>query len=139
MRKLLVLMGLVFALSGCATYQAVTSSPLMEGAIRVSVGRVLEANPAWVAPTYKFTSAALDVAEGQGIISVGDIDTLFLQSIKGSMTPEEMDLAVGVFESIKLAIIEDLNRRGITSPEGKKLYTIQALTWINQSAAIRLK
>jgi len=137
MKKLIVLL-LVLGLSGCATYTAVTSSPLLEASIRVTVRRVLENNASYVLPAYKYTTMALQLVRGQDIGSLGALDDLFLQVIKDDLLPEEQDMALSLFSSIKGAILADLEQRGITNPEDQKIYIVQALTWINQSASIRL-
>lgn len=138
MKKLVLMMTILMALSGCATYQAVTTSPLLEASLRIAAGRVLEANPAWVLPAYKFTTLALTTIRTQEITSLGVIDDLFLQVIEDDLTIEEQILAIEIFASIKAAVVDNLNKRGITTPEDQKLYVIQALTWINQVASIRL-
>lgn len=138
MKKLVLMMTILMTLSGCATYQAVTTSPLLKASLRIAAGRVLENQPTWVAPAYRFTTLALATIRTQEITSLGVIDDLFLQVIEDDLTIEEQILAIEIFASIKAAVVDNLNKRGITAPEDQKLYVIQALTWINQSASARL-
>lgn len=138
MKKILILVVMIVTLSGCATYQAVTTSPMLEASLRIAAGRVLEANPAWVLPAYTFSNLALDTIRTQEITSLGVVDDLFLQVIEDDLTLEEQILAIEIFNSIKAAVVQNLEDRGITNPEDQKLYVIQALTWINQSAKLRL-
>lgn len=138
MKKIVMLLVVLMTLSGCATYQAVTTSPLLEASLRIAAGRVLEANPAWVLPAYTFSTLALDTIRTQEITRLGVVDDLFLQMIEDDLTLEEQILAIEIFTSIKDAVIQNLEARGITQPEEQKVYVIQALTWINQSAKLRL-
>ena len=136
--KFLVVLLLTISLSGCATYQAVTSSPLLESSVRITVGRVLENNPAWVAPAYQFSEMAMTTLKGKEIIDINAIDTLFIEMIEDELLPEERAVAVDLFESIKQGVIADMRSRGITDPGEQVAYAIQVLSWINQSAAFRL-
>lgn len=138
MKRLFTAILFVLFFSGCATYQAVTASPFLEASVRISVARVLENNPSLVLPTYRFTVTALELVRTQEITNLGAIDDLFFEIIKEDLLPEEQELAMMVFGSIKRAILSDLTARGVKDPSDQKLYVTQALTWINQVAAIRL-
>ena len=136
--KYLVTLLLVISLSGCATYQVVTSSPLLEASVRITVGRVLENNPTWVQPAYQYTKMAIATVQGKDIVGLDIIDQLFVEMIQDQLIPEERELAVMLFQSIKQGVIEDMRSRGITDPGEQVMYAVQVLSWINQSAAWRL-
>ena len=136
--KFLVTLLLVVSLSGCAAYQAVTKSPVIEAAVRTSVGRVLENNPSWVGPAYRYTAMAISTIKGNEIVDVDVLDSLFVSMIDDQLLPEERDIAVMLFEDIKTGVIADMERRGITDPSEQAMYALQVLSWINQSASFRL-
>lgn len=136
--RLFIIILLALSLTGCATYKAVTTSPLLEASVRIAAGRVLESQPQWVAPAYRFTSMAISSIRQPGITDLATVDDLFLQIIIDELTPEEQDLALMLFERIKAAVVDDLKSRGITEPDKQKLYAVQVLGWINQSAKIRM-
>lgn len=138
MKKILLSLAVLMTLSGCAAYQAVTTSPLLQASIKVAAGRVLEANPSWALPAYTFSSIALERIRTQEITDLGVVNDLFLQAIEDDLTLEEQILAIEIFTSIKVAVLENLNSRGITSPEDQKVYVLEALNWINQVASNRL-
>jgi len=136
--KLIIVLLLAFSLSGCATYQAVTSSPLLEASVRIAAGRVLENNPSWVLPAYRFTNIALNTIRTQEITNLGVIDDLFLQAIEEELILEEQELAIMIFTSIKESVLENLRMRQIVDPEAQKVYVLEALNWVNQVALNRL-
>lgn len=136
MRLIILLLSLT--LTGCATFNAISQSPLMEASVRVAVGVVLNDHPAWVVPAYRYTSMAMSALRDNGLTDLAALDDIFIDVIAEELTPEEQDLAMVLFVTIRQAIVDDLARRGFIDAEKQKLYALQALTWINQTAKMRL-
>ena len=135
----LFIAGLILMMTvGCASFKFSEQSPMLELVVRAASGRVLEENPRWVQPAYDITGEAIFAIETGVFAQLQDIDQYIIQKFPDSLTPEEQALAIVMIGALKEAIINDLDRRGITEPEEVTVRVVQVLTWINQTAAFRL-
>lgn len=127
-----------FGTFGCAGLKFDQQSPVLELAVRAATGRVLTENPNWVKPTYDISSEAIFVIETGKLAQLALLEDYVVAKLPDSLTPEEHALAVVLIGTLRQAIVDELDRKGVKDPEQIKVRVVRVLTWINQTAAFRL-
>ena len=136
--KSIVILLAVLMLSGCAGMQFDKQSPMLELVVRAAAGRVLEESPGWVKPAYTITRDAIFALDTGKITQLAMLESYVINAIAEQLTPEEQALAFVLVGSVKQAIISDLGARGIEDAEQTKIRVVSVLSWINQTAHIRM-
>jgi hypothetical protein len=129
------------SLTGCATFARTFNNNefAFEAGTRVAVGRILTNNPTWVQPTFDITKDALTAIKGNEVVTLGELEGYVVNKIPFSkLTPEERDLVMLLVSAIKEEITAQLADKGVSDPDGVLLVAAKVLSWVNQTAAVRL-
>lgn len=129
------------ALVGCAGTQKTFDSHEMglQLVVRAAAGRVLTQKPAWVPKAYEITAAAIRLVEESTDITVGELVTFVVAKIElDKLTLEEKDLVLALIGTVRQEMENYFQAQGITTPAEVNVRVVKVLTWVNQTAEVRL-
>lgn len=140
MKKMIaILIAICLTLTGCAFFTP-GNELAKEAVVRVAAGRVLTEHPSWVPKTYEITGQAINLIEKESEISLAQLETFVIEQIPwDGLTFEERDLLRVLVSAVRQDIESYLATRGIRDPSEAAVQVVQILTWINQSAQVRIK
>lgn len=111
----------------------------LELVVRATAGRILTANPLWVAPTVLITAEALALLDDDPLVSLADLEQSVVARVDWTqLTPEEQALLRTLISGVRQDLEEHFRQQGISDPSATAVHAAQVLNWINQSAAMRL-
>ena len=108
-------------------------------AVRAATSRVLSEHPHWANKTYRLTAQAINVIESDGVSDLDGLKVYIVGQINWSkLSPEEQVLLDVVINAAVDRLKESLEKRGVVSPGESMVHAAKVLTWINQTAHMRM-
>jgi hypothetical protein len=138
---LLLLMSSTVSMQGCAITTALIDDHTLiaELAVRAATGRVLEEHPDWTEQTYHITGDAIQLLSDDDTTSLAGLQQFVVEKIPwDKMTPEEQALLTTLITAVRLQVEQSLADRGVIAPGETTIRAAMVLTWINQTAKLRM-
>jgi len=131
---------LCVVMTGCGFLSMLdTDSLALRGVVRITVGRVLSANPKFVEPTYVLMDQAIAASTGGEVVSIDALRLYVEERIPFHvLTPEETEMIGFVMVEVVSALRTHFESQGVVDAREQVLRAVTVLTWIKQSAEWRM-
>lgn len=139
MKKLIIVMVLLFIVSGCSSFDPRTPQEtiVLQLSVQSVVAEVLKDHPTWAKPAVSITSAAISAIDSKTVLDLGSTAAYIKSKIEtDKLEPVEIALLSVLIDRVVDGIQMDLKARGIKAPSEEMVQVRQVLIWVKEMAEL---